>query len=308
MSIIPSFLGILLGIVSFSPAAMPKGETGNVDGFQAVLFWPTAAKGAFSGDLPPGDHCVVHTISRDSGVEAQFPCGTWLLPKDGTFVAWLESDAWISGQPIVFRYGAIAFNGFGVRIEVPVVPEGTAKVTFAQRPPATATIRFLSLASPSFPLERRVPVAVAEQGIHLPARPAIAGVFDGDDNAIAISRSFAVAEGRSVNVPLSAPVNGADVLAVLARPAAARAPVLSPAHIFLESGSSRLDADFVYHAPSRIYAVWYGVSASAVTLKIESKEVALGPVKLTLKPGRAFTVRRELDMKREAEVPKKETK
>jgi hypothetical protein len=289
-----------LALQTFTPASMPEPETGNIGGHPAVLFWPTPVKGTFSRDeLPAAEGCEVHAISKDSGADTTFPCGSWYLPKDGSYVSWIDSSAWISNQPMVFRYGTGPFNGFGTRIIVPVVPLGTVKLIDSPVVPPDSTVRLLSLDSPGYPLERRVTVSAARGGVHMPARRVIAGIFDGADNAIALSHPFTVTEGHIADLSLPVMKNVSAVLAVLARPSAARGPVRSPADVYLEIGEGHRSPDFIYNAPSRVYAIWYDIAPGIKTaiLRLDSEALALDPVKITLTPGHPSTVRREISLR-----------
>lgn len=290
-----------LALQTFAPGSMPETETGTIGGQSAVLFWPTPEKGAFPHDeLPSAEGCEVHTISKDSGVDTQFPCGSWFLPKDGNYVSWIDSSAWISTQPMVFRHSTGPAASFGTRIIVPVVPLGTVKLVDSPEVPSDATVRLLSLDSPGYPLERRVTVSAARAGVHMPARRTIVGIFDAADNATALSRPFALVEGHTSNVSFPAMKNVSAVLAVLARPSTARGPVRSPASVYLDIGGEHRPPDFIYDAPSRVYAIWFDIAPAieTVTLRLDSEVLALDPVKITLTPGHPSTVRREISLLR----------
>lgn len=277
----------LLGAASDVRWKLPDPATGQIGGQPAILFWPTSSE---SAELLDPTDCQVHAILKGTMRERQFPCGDWFVPPVGGYTGWVESEHWISPSTLIFSFGGGPFHGHGTRVLAPVVPAGRVLVHFKGRLATNDTVRMLSLDGAGHALERRVTLDAARDGVRMPARRAVAGIFREDDGAVALSRPFSVRAGDTTIVPLDVP-SGASMLAVLSRPGTGKGRSTAAVKLFLKTPSGRRAPDFVLDTPARVFAAWYDLQPSQAMLEAESPEIGFDPVPLNLTIGKVTTVR-----------------
>ena len=280
--------------VSAGPELMPDASTGNINGHQAVLVWPTTGSG-LDQLVPDVSDCVVHVDQSASEDDLEFPCGKWFLPPVGRSRTWVETHGWIADVPTVTFYDGGIFHGAGMRLVTPVVPAGTVKLHYTGAMKPGSTVRFISFPKEGYYFDRDVSLADAEKGAHLPAgRVAIAGVFDQDNRAVAVSRPFSVKASGVTDARIESSSTDAGLYAVLTRPYDRSGPSKTPVSLVLDLPSGPKSPDFIYGSPSRILAVWYGLPPSKATLRAVASSVVVDSIPLTLAKGQVSTTRQSL--------------
>jgi hypothetical protein len=264
---------------------LPDASSGVIDGHPAALFWPAVAETAELLD-PRG--CEVHITKVEKTTESIYPCGDWFVPPVGRYIAWVESDQWMSPAPVVFSYGGGPARTGGARLITPVVPAGRVSVFFTGQPPRASSVRFLSLLGKGgHAIERRATLDETRRGIRMPAAGCLIGLFADDDSAVAISRPIMVKAHDMTNVKLASPTKP-GVLAILRRTAT------GPVKVTIHSGAASFAPDVFLDAPGRVYAVWYALPRSAANLSIESNDLSLAPVPIPLDRRMLETVRKTM--------------
>ena len=242
------------------PSELPDPSTGEIDGKAALRLVP-------NGVIEPG--CIGHLVPVDAQEEDfVYPCGTWFLPPaPGRYIEWIEQGHRISQQAVLV-YGAPAFHGMGLTLSKELVDAG--EIRLAQPPPLEPgeTVRFLSLVRHGAArlFDRRLPHDKADQSVRIRAGSVIAGIFDAEGNARAISTPTSVTAGARHEAALHV-ARDSDVLVVLSRHASpADGDWACDAELSLASGSK--PPSFVLRHFGRFVAVWYDMPAVAGELTV----------------------------------------
>jgi len=283
----PSFVTtailLLFCIASVSPVRgaeprwqLPAAESGVINGHTAILFWPQSAD---THELLDPRDCEVRVTPKGTRTELTFACGEWFVPPVGAYIAWVESDRWMSPAPLAFRYGGGPFPGKGTRVVTPVVAAGRVSVFVKDKPPSKASIHFLSLPNKGYAIERRATLEESRRGIRMPAFGCLVGLFTEQNDAVAISRPVAVKARDTMNVTLAA-ASRPMVVAVLDRPITAKGKNAAPVRLTVNTGSAAVPPDVFLDTPGRVYSVWYALPKSRANLTMQSDELALEPISL----------------------------
>jgi hypothetical protein len=142
--------------------------------------------------------------------------------------------------------------------------------------------------------ERRVVGAGIHQPVLMPTGRIIAAMTDRDGNAVALSRPIEVRERSTVAMRPKPPQSGSDVLVVLTRAQTASKEIPNEVQPTLQWENHTAAPDVFISSAERLYAIWYGVQASQVTVRITSATMALPAEEIKLRPGTVATLRRTL--------------
>ncbi len=286
-------LGALLSLYAFSVAASAIGgldlATGNIDGDQAIAFFPSSLD---SGDLLDSSDCVAHLWKHDSHwvIEA-YPAGRWVLPDRGHYRVFLECPGLISPYSPLFGYPRSPFSGAGTIGFVPVVPAGNVTSGGLGSWPGSPMMWLLS-ASPFESQGHIWPELVRletpeeiEAGVQMPAGLVIAAVWDpGSRQFLALSRPIEVRRDRTSEVRVDSPARGGDVVVRLQIPSPDEGPYhMSRRSEFTRStvaylsapGVHRREPDVVVPTANSYYGIWYGISAGPAVLRAGSESYAI---------------------------------
>jgi hypothetical protein len=120
---------------------------------------------------------------------------------------------------------------------------------------ATDKTRFVVASTHGGVFERRVPDVTAKT--RLPEGRALAGFFDAEGNAVALSEPFAIYPSETSKVTITPPArNAAAVLLIVNK----RGP--DPIRVTLMQQQKELTPDFVADAEHRLIAVWHRLPIS----------------------------------------------
>lgn len=283
--------------VGNNPPRPPDSRQGNLDGYTAALVWParytTSAKTPNYLD-PTG--CQAYLVPRtDLDSEEVHPCGQWFRPKPGQYKVWLEGRGVISPMPSVLRWDDTPFAGHGLINVMPVVQAGSVTLSRKVKIPAHTGFRLLSLSSqflgqPQRAFDRRSRSPYA--GTSMPAGKTIAGLFDQKSgDAVALSGTFDVQPGKTVEIEPRLPAEGTDVLVVLRRPQPPRGADIA---LTLATETGVQSPSEALYAVDNVYAVWHGVRGRTARVLTESSTLHLPAIDLSLKPRTVVTFRGDL--------------
>jgi hypothetical protein len=284
------------GAQDASDVNLPEASEGNVNGLQGVTFVPeTLVDG--ERRLVDASGCRVHLVPTDVDERLTYDCATWFAPPQGRYTVWLEQRDRLSNQTI-FVYSGSKFDGHGMVVVMPLRDAGFAALSADAAVSDDQTVRFLSLEPSSRGFDKRLQASEAGSATRLPAGRAMAGVFDREGNALALSRPFSMKGGQTVTITPKSPVQATDLMVVLGKQRAKlQERGKRETAIGVRLGDGTRAPDVMYETDGRIIAVWYGLTHETATLTATS-ELFRSPEKtIHLSPGRVTTVREELTTK-----------
>ncbi len=271
---------------------------GVIDGKVAISFWPTRDSRSRTVADPAGFEVrLVPQSGQDK--EIGFPCGTWIQPPPDRYKFWLEGQGWISPFSSVMTFVGGPFQGQGGASVTQVAPGGLVALDPQVEQPPEVALRLLHLDShnrgvPKRELSRRASGEVMRRGVLMPEGRIIATLYDNAQKGyIALGRPVEVSHGRLTYVRPEPPVaESSDLLVVLERPRF----ITDSAHYDVDlilAGSGR-QPDITVPASDRLYALWYGLQGSFITLQATSARVFLEPVDIAMRPGKVEVFRGSL--------------
>ncbi len=128
----------------------------------------------------------------------------------------------------------------------------------------------------------------------MPEGDVIAGLFEKNGDAVALTRPARVQIGGTVLVNPQPPRNGCDILAVFDRAGLRPRSQADDAVIVLRTANGDRAPDVLSDTANRVIAVWYGVPDRSGELIFQSTAERVPSESLRLTPGRVATVRREI--------------
>jgi hypothetical protein len=279
------------------PAAvkLPTPAEGNVEGRQGISFWPSIEVDGEARVVDPTG-CVVYLVASNVNERLTNACGKWFAPPADRYSVWLEQGNHISAQTVINSAGS-KFSDNGVIVVMPLNDAGSAAIAPDVPVEAPQTVRFLSIEPSSVGFEKRLQSPDAHSAHRLPAGKAIAGVFDGEGEALALSRPFSTTPGTTTLVRPDAPANAADLMLVFGkRQASLREREKRNTKISAVVGGTVKEPDVLYETSGRMIAIWYAVTARTATIKVASDTFRLEDREVRLTPGTVTTLREDLDL------------
>ena len=274
---------------------LPQPSEGNVNGQQGISFWPTLVIDGEDRPVDPSG-CMVYLVPPEVDKRLAHPCGQWFAPPPDRYTVWLEQGSRISVQTVVNSGGAKFFDN-GAIVAMPMDDAGFAAIGPDVRVDGEKTVRLLSIEPSANGFEKRLQAAEAHSTNRLPAGNAIAGVFDDDGTALALSRPFSANDRKPTLISPRAPDSGSDLMLVLGkRLAAPRERETRDTKIRAIIGGKAQEPDVYYENNGRIVAIWYAVAAKAATLRLESTIFRLDEREVRLTPETVTTIREEMGL------------
>jgi hypothetical protein len=238
----------------------------------------------------------VYLVPVNVNERLKYACGKWFAPPIDRYTIWLEQGNRISDQTVINSAG-IKFSDNGVVVLMPLNDAGFAAIAPDVTIDGQKTVRFLSVESSEASFEKRLQSSEAHSTNRLPAGKAIAGVFDADGEAIALSRPFTTKAGQTTLVSPQPPARGTDLMLVLAKRRATQHERTSgKAKIQAMIGGNAQEPDLLYENNGRIVAIWYALTAKTAALKLTSNVFLLDEKEIRLVPGTVTTIREELNL------------
>ncbi len=290
---------LLLGLCRSAGAAGPLDVTqGQINGLTAVGFWAVAGREtpATPANLLPADGMVVRLVTeQELDDEVSVPYGEWLLLPAGRYKFWLEGNGLISPSTSVLVYRPTPFAGQGMATVRQLVPAGRVAL-IPERPLGEHhVLRLLHQDSHlqgnelGTEMSRRVKGVAAQAGVLMPQGKIIAGVFDNErQEYLGLTRPVEVLPGATTWVDPDRPASDRSTLLVILE----RPEHLTERHrsdvepkLALADGAV-LAPDVVIPTRSRVFAVWYGLQGSTVTLSVRSRTVGIEPAEIRLRAGK----------------------
>lgn len=292
----------LIGIAGsvFWPIAAQNGaevvdpSQGEIDGQVALSFWPYFDSNLEKPLDPSGFEVHLTTEDRQEE-ELVYPCGTWFVPPPAKYKVWLEGPGWMSPASSILIFRGGPFQGRGGVSRNQVVPAGRVALSKQAQTEEKHSLRLLHLESHSAggnlkrEMSRRVVGDTMTAGVYFPEGLAIGALYDHHTGEyLALTRPFRVIRGEPTVIhPHPPSETSADLVVVLERPEFVMDERLDDVRVAVASSAGEAHSpDVVVRTTDRIYAVWYGLSESFVTLEIESRSVHLAPRDIVLRPGR----------------------
>lgn len=274
---------------------IPPANTGVINGRTAILVWP-----ADSSNHPiEATGCDVHLVPYvDQNIEQVYPCGEWFQPDVGKYRYWLEKDgSSITPYPSILTYVGRKFEGNSLQVLLPVVP--AAQVGLRRPQSHDVWLRILHLPAPSdHPATHRSFDRRARgdriEPLLVPEGSLIAGLFDREGNAIALTHPVHAARGQLIRVLPAPPSKGTDVLAVLERDALRENKPEYDARVVLRLNGEARAPDVVSDTASRVVCIWYGVSARQAEFVFGSNREFIATEPVRLRSGTVVTLRRRV--------------
>lgn len=275
---------------------LPDRQEGNVNGLQGVNFVPEAL---VDGErrIVDASGCSVHLVPGNVDKRLTYECAKWFAPPPDRYTVWLEQGNRLSSQTVL-SYPGSKFSGNGVVAVVSLEDAGFATLSTDTSVSDQQTVRFLSLESSATGFERRLQAREARSATRLPAGRALAGVFDSEGNALALSKPFTMKGGQTVTVTPKAPVQATDLMVVLGKHRGTwEDRAKRKTSVGVRIGDATRAPDVMYETDGRIIAVWYGLTQETAILTANS-ELFRSPEKtIPLSPGKVTTIREELTLR-----------
>ena len=215
MHVLLALLAAITTSVAGAPPWMPVAREGVIEGKAAltVMAGDEGPDGEIVLQEPTG--CEIRVVPEaDRDREFTWKCGQWFQPPAaGKYLLWIESDRGISTHQVLLRYSPVPFRGRGSLTAHSLQPSGRVAVTSTVG--GGDSFRFISL-NPGQSVrtfERRVPASVSEAVVRMPAGRVVAGVFDAEGNALALSRPLVVEQGQILRAAVTRPPD-ADLLTI----------------------------------------------------------------------------------------------
>lgn len=248
---------------------LPDATTGEIDGQPAIVVWPVDDR---KRELLDVKDCEVILERHDTSAFTylEYPCGRWFVPEIARYDMWVEMPGYVSDAVTVYAFGGGEFHGVGARSLHSVVPAGRIRASSsAVVPPAAHSFRILSLRNQRVTYQRVVDAGAASTFISAPAGRVVAGFFDTDGNALALTRPFDLKAGATEDVAASGPEKGSDLLLVIAKAQSEIEPrrdIEVVLHTNGSGGAAQRKPDVLLDARDELVAIWYGLAASRVEL------------------------------------------
>ena len=258
------------GAQDASNVKLPEPSEGNVNGLQGIYFVPEAlVDGERRIVDAPG--CRAHLLPTAADKPLTYDCATWFAPPPDKYTIWLEQGDHLSHQTVLIYPGS-NFAGNGLVVVLPLKDAGFAMVSADTPVSDDQTVRFLSLEPSGRGFDRRLQPGDPRSATRLPAGRAMAGVFDREGNAVALSRPFSMKGGQTVTVTPKPPVQATDLMVVMGKQRATpEERAKRETSVSLRTGDATRAPDVMYETDGRIIAVWYGLSVETATLTAASE-------------------------------------
>jgi hypothetical protein len=151
------------------------------------------------------------------------------------------------------------------------------------------SLRLLHLGTPEF--DYRIEAGEQVKTVAFPYGTAIAGIFESDGTATALSRPFVVAGGTLTDIAPRKPERADLMLVISKRPLSMSNRRVRHQPFVLKTEEQELRPDIFFESDGRIIAIWYEAPAGTATVTGEATHAAM---QIELEPERITTIRREI--------------